>query len=496
MINVKQGNILDWAAAYDGEPYHALLCDPPYEIGFMGRRWDNTGIAFRPETWAALARHLHPGAWGMAFASSKGWHRMAWAIEDAGLIIHPTIFCWVYGSGIPKATRPDVQIDRRMGAERKVVGTRKHRPKFAAKEFGYRQKDNGYNSRERATFNETTAGSPEAAAWEGHRYGGQALRPMVEPIIVFQKPYSRRPVDDMLATGAGALWIDGGRIGTDIIEGTRGAGGQHGKYNPIAGGSYSHTGRWPPNFVPQHLPSCNGICAPGCPVARLGEMSGELSSGKMRAGTQRSTGGGYHGNMPATISADTYGDSGTAARFFLNPSWMLERLELSDPVGYYAKASQSEREAGLDPVQVRLMQELYGDELIEFAEETINDGRKTPIDNAYQRGETERRNTHPTIKSLELTRWLASLLLPPAPYAPRRLLVPFAGAGSETIGAMLAGWEHVTGIELEAQHVAIAQARIRYWESLKHRFLAGQPIEVKIDRKAERPPMFDLLDDT
>lgn len=492
MIDVQHGNVLDWAATYDGEPFHALLCDPPYEIGFMGRRWDNTGIAFRPETWAALAQHLHPGAWGMAFASSRGWHRMACAIEDAGLIIHPTIFCWVYGSGFPKATNPGPQIDRRLGAERRVVGTRKHAPKFNVKAHGG-GKNTGYNSRERETFEATTAGSETAAAWEGHRYGGQALKPAVEPIIVFQKPYSQAPVDDMLATGAGALWIDGGRIDTGERWARNNKPGQNGAFNASGGPVESGAGRWPANFVPQHLPACNGSCAPGCPVERLGAMSGvSVSAGGV---TSRASHFAHtHDDLRMTGNRGGLGDTGTAARFFLNPGWMLERLELADPIGYYAKASQAEREAGLDPVQVRLMQDLYGDDLIEFAEETINDGRKTPIDNAYQRGETERRNTHPTIKSLELTRWLASLLLPPAPYAPRRLLNPFGGVASEALGGDFAGWEHVTCIELEAQHVAIAQARIRYWQGLRHRFLAGQPIEVKVNPKAERPPMFDLLD--
>ncbi|GAF69059.1 unnamed protein product, partial [marine sediment metagenome] len=87
-------DVLDWAAEYDGPKFHALLCDPPYHLGangFMNKSWDAAkyGIAFNPDTWAALAQHLHPGAFGMAFASARGWHRLAVAIEDAGLRIHP-----------------------------------------------------------------------------------------------------------------------------------------------------------------------------------------------------------------------------------------------------------------------------------------------------------------------------------------------------------------------------------------------------------------------
>jgi DNA modification methylase len=112
-----------------------------------------------------------------------------------------------------------------------------------------------------------------------------------------------------------------------------------------------------------------------------------------------------------------------------------------------AKASTSEREAGLEA----------------FEPSTVDDGRAKSIDNPYQRGETERRNTHPTIKPIDLCRYLATLLLPPGLYAPRRLLVPFSGSGSEMIGAGLAGWEECEGIELEAEHIAIARARLAHW---------------------------------
>ena len=61
---IHTADILNWAAGYDGPKFHALLCDPPYELKFMGKRWDATGISFQPDTWAALAEHLHPGAVG------------------------------------------------------------------------------------------------------------------------------------------------------------------------------------------------------------------------------------------------------------------------------------------------------------------------------------------------------------------------------------------------------------------------------------------------
>ena len=522
---IIQGDILAWAESYDGEPFHALLCDPPYHMtemtrrfgaegaappkdrdgayasharGFMGQTWDGGDVAFRPETWAALARHLHPGAFGMAFASARGWHRMAVAMEDAGLIIHPTIYGWSYGSGFPKATRIDTQVDRHAGAERRVVGRRKHAPKFAAAEHGYREKDNGYNSREREAFDLTAPTTPMAQAWAGHRYGLQALKPALEPILVFQRPYQGPPVACITRTGAGAWWIDGGRVKTvdRLSFGSRAIGTCSGIYPPAIGwgeGRQHEAGRWPSNLLLSHLPTCAPeACAPGCAVAALGAQSGA----SIATAHTRGNGGGYSGlTTPPGVRGIT--DFGTAARYFFASDYALDRLEAADAVAYVAKASSAEKEAGLDPIQVALVRELYGDDLPDFPRVTVGDGRETPIDNAYQRGETGRRNIHPTLKPLTLTRYLSTLLLPPGDYAPRRLLVPFAGTGSELIGAMLAGWEEPYGVELDQRHVDIARARLRYWEGRRHQLDQGQPITVRAPRaQATTRSMFDPEEET
>ena len=74
-----------------------------------------------------------------------------------------------------------------------------------------------------------------------------------------------------------------------------------------------------------------------------------------------------------------------------------------------------------------------------------------------------RRNTHPCVKPIDLCRYLATLILPPKRETPRRLLVPFSGSGSEMIGALLAGWDEVVGIEMEAEYIEIAWARLTHW---------------------------------
>lgn len=495
---IIHANILEWAKTYDGPKFHAVLCDPPYHLteivkrfgspdaapaqygtdgafaraskGFMGKDWDGGRVAFEPDTWAAIARHLHPGAFLMAFAGTRGYHRMACAIEDAGFVIQPAIG-WAFGSGFPKATRLDVSIDRRAKVERVEVGRKKHAPKFAAKELGYREKDNGFNSREREDFALTEPTTDLARTWQGHRYGGQAMKPSFEFICVARLPYDGDPVESMTRTGAGALNIQKARIPGEVPSVPQPA------FNSPTGMTYGFksgvgrngemsgaSGRWPANLVLGHSPDCGETCADDCAVVALGRQSGESESSPQERHRRASDKSEYWSNGGGGYKAQSvthgHSDSGTAARFFYNTDWMYERLEQSDPVGYFAKASSSEREAGLDPRQIQDLRDLYGDDLPDF-------------------DDTGRRNTHATIKPISLNRWLATLLLPPDLYAPRRLLVPFAGVASEMAGAILAGWEEVVGVELTAEHIPIARARLRYWEQQKHRFDQGQPIKVK-----------------
>lgn len=428
------GDVMEWAASYSGSKFHALLCDPPYSLKFMGKDWDHD-IAFHPETWAALAEHLYPGAFGMAFASSRGWHWLAVAIEDAELIIHPSIFGWCYGSGFPKATRIDTQIDKAAGVERKagIDPYAKNHPNPRGSGVGQL-----YGNDSNTTGHYSLPVTDLARAWAGHRYGLQALKPALEPIIVFQKPYQGKPVECITETGAGALNIDQSRIPANgELTPRNNKPGANGWKN--SSGGYiepSPQGRWPANFYLDEEAA-----------RRLGEQSGERESGaRTPTGNANKYGnrGIYHkSNTKDNTSCEA--SSGTAARFFLNVDWQLEQ---ADPVLYCAKASRKERDAGLEGPKKPLL---------------WSSGTQSP--GTFQAEGTERaaRNNHPTVKPLDLCKWLATLLLPPAEYAPRRILVPFAGSGSEMIGVDLVGWEEIIGIEQEKEYVEIAKARLEYW---------------------------------
>ena len=91
---------------------HAIICDPPYELGFMGKAWDKSGIANDVKMWAECLRVLRPGGHLLSFGGSRTYHRMACAIEDAGFEIRDQIM-WLYGSGFPKSLNVSKAIDKR-----------------------------------------------------------------------------------------------------------------------------------------------------------------------------------------------------------------------------------------------------------------------------------------------------------------------------------------------------------------------------------------------
>lgn len=427
---IAVADVVQWCADYQGEPFHAVVCDPPYHLtsiqkrfgsstaapakgdvyarsanGFMGQQWDGGNLAFDPDTWHAIARHVYPGGFILAFAGSRGWHRQATAMEDAGLIIHPTFFLYGFGSGFPKATRV---------------------------------KDNG----------------KELPDFDGYRYGLQALKPAVEPIIIAQRPYEGRPVDCIKATGAGVWWVDGGRISYQSEKDLESA--TFGSRPDITGGGYNSKrvsngnlldtdipgnplGRWPSHLLLCHDPACRYTadgwqCVSECAVRRLGEMSGETVSNGGVCNTLGNNGiyNDYPKDRPGQ-NAGGLGDSGTAARFFFNGHYAyetFERLTHADSIFYTSKASTAAREAGLADLPSKTR---------------------------------KRKNHHPTIKPLDLTRYLCTLLLPPDAYAPRRILVPFSGAGSEMIGAALAGFDEIQGCELSPEYATIATHRLDWW---------------------------------
>lgn len=108
------GNMLNMMEIIEPNSIDAIVTDPPYELNFMNKSWDNSGIAFRKETWRKCHDALKSGGYMLVFGGSRTFHRIACAIEDAGFEIRDTIM-WLYGSGFPKSMDISKQIDKRGG---------------------------------------------------------------------------------------------------------------------------------------------------------------------------------------------------------------------------------------------------------------------------------------------------------------------------------------------------------------------------------------------
>jgi site-specific DNA-methyltransferase (adenine-specific) len=101
-IDLFWGDCREVLPQLEAESIDAVVTDPPYELGFMGKKWDAQGIAYRVDLWRALLRVLKPGAHLLAFGGTRTYHRQTCAIEDAGFEIRDSLH-WIYGTGFPKS---------------------------------------------------------------------------------------------------------------------------------------------------------------------------------------------------------------------------------------------------------------------------------------------------------------------------------------------------------------------------------------------------------
>ena len=222
-----------------------IVTDPPYELGFMGKKWDSTGIAYNVELWKECLRVLKPGGHLLAFGGTRTYHRMVCAIEDAGFEIRDCIQ-WLYGSGFPKSHDISKAIDKKLGAER-------NRIKFAQSNT-WREKE-GRMDRQ-ATIPDNNPVTPEAQQWDGW---GTALKPANEPIVLARKPISEKTIaENVLKWGTGGLNIDGCRVGwkdeRDRKKGWRASPSNDDKneYSSFKSGSFgkqNEQGRFPANVI-------------------------------------------------------------------------------------------------------------------------------------------------------------------------------------------------------------------------------------------------------
>jgi DNA modification methylase len=113
-VQVFHGDCIEVMRSLPDASVDAVVTDPPYELAFMGKRWDATGIAYDLDVWRQALRVLKPGGHLLAFGGTRTWHRLAVAIEDAGFEVRDSI-AWMYASGFPKSLDVSKAIDKNNG---------------------------------------------------------------------------------------------------------------------------------------------------------------------------------------------------------------------------------------------------------------------------------------------------------------------------------------------------------------------------------------------
>jgi len=307
---IIEGNNIEVLETFPDNYIDSIVTDPPYELGFMGKKWDSTGIAYNVDLWRECLRVLKPGGHLIAFSGSRTYHRMAVAIEDAGFEIRDQIM-WVYGSGFPKSHDISKAIDKMAGAEREVVGTKDLKRGSPIAKQTTETSITGWNKENYSSVIDITAPATEQAKqWEGW---GTALKPAHEPMVLARKPMSESTIaENVLKWGTGAINIDGCRIG-EKIKYIQGVGGK----NTYSGGWKNEIkekevdGRFPANFILDEEAS-----------KILDEQSGvSKSTHSLRKKSGANVGNGTTLNDYKIVN-DNYGgfnDKGGASRFFYVP---------------------------------------------------------------------------------------------------------------------------------------------------------------------------------
>ena len=410
----------------------AVVTDPPYGIEFLAKEWDsNTGAV---EIWSECFRVLKPGGYLLAFSAARTYHHLATNIESVGFEIRDQIM-WLYASGFPKAQDIATSRQRRPGDEKTI---KKERGEPGGFDNWVNTQENKNVKRNNQTINETIPTSPEAKQWAGWK---TALKPAHEPICMARKPFKGSTIDNVLTHGVGALNIDATRIPFENEKDYKSSLGFDDKYD--------------------------GVVRDGGPL-----FQGTKKKEKPH-GTKRGKGN-IENFVYQTLKDDEYtpNDKG---RF---PSNVLGEVEGYQKFFYCPKVSRKERHKGFEQALTNpQMLEQMGGYYCDAEGKRVKDSgmcyvngpgkiyvhglkheyeqwcKKNKKDSLAQTKNIG--NNHPTVKPVELMRYLVQLVTPQGAH----VLDPFCGSGSTGMACKELG-NKFTGIEQDKNYVTIAQQRI------------------------------------
>ncbi|MCK4857367.1 MAG: site-specific DNA-methyltransferase, partial [candidate division Zixibacteria bacterium] len=275
------GDCREVMAGMQEDSISAVVCDPPYELNFMSRRWDNTGIAYDVDMWRQVLRVLKPGGHLLAFGGTRTSHRLTCAIEDAGFEIRDSID-WLYGSGFPKATDISKNLDKKLGVYIKGEISPNSRNSGASPSGCY-----GEGVQHKTLPNPQ---SEEAKAWSGWK--SHSLKPAYEPILVAVKENDGTYANNALKHRISGLNIDGGRIagGDRRMCGTTDKSGETSYVSGNREETRTKRGRFPANVILEC--TCDKLIDgkhtdPDCPCYILDRQVEETMPGFHSAGSKR-----------------------------------------------------------------------------------------------------------------------------------------------------------------------------------------------------------------
>jgi DNA modification methylase len=512
---ILHGNNLDILPTLPDNSVDSIVTDPPYELGFMGKKWDLSGIAYSVELWQQCLRVLKPGGHLLSFGGTRTWHRVAVGIEDAGFEIRDSM-AWLYGSGFPKSLDVSKAIDKLDAAEDRL----KRNFQFTAW-----IRSTGITAKQIDEITNTKMGS---------HYTTHPTQPTVATADLFDKlrPYlpevpeeierlvAERTVEsenykkrEVIGQKTGTKSVDGGGHGivpggiTEAVDlditapATPEAQQWQGwgtalkpafepivvARKPIEGTVANNVLKW----------GTGGLNIDGSRIGTEGggtqcsqrdkegnctgheDANNSLGGGVMRHGSNT-----ISGRWPANIILDPYTaelldeQSGTSkssqpsagifygAGIDTNSNNILGKgLSASvpnvKPYGdtggasrffYVAKASKRDRNEGLDELL-----ETTAADMVD--REPDSAGMNSPRAGA---GRTSgAKNFHPTVKPTTLMEYLIKLVTPPGGV----VLDPFTGSGSTGKAAILQGFDFI-GIEMTEEYLPIIEGRLKHAEQL------------------------------
>lgn len=363
-------NMLDMSEVIESWTIDSIVTDPPYELNFMWKGWDNSWIAFQPDTWKRCLEALKPWWYLLAFGGSRTYHRIACAIEDAGFEIRDCIMR-LYGSWFPKSMALDKSIEWKLTTWsanktefKKLEWTKEESWKRGISKMSKEQwfRDTDYTADKHLRTVEVKHTTELAKQYKGW---GTCLKPSYEPIIVARKPLEWSCTDNVIKYWVGGINIDecrvqfwnetDSRVWTDAVMNTEHWFWQE-KGNNWNTAVYKEWGRFPANTILTYWDDDREEVCSGFPITKWWGKTKEKWKFWMCF---------WKWERDSKPMADWYEDEWSAARYFYN-----------------AKASRRDRDEGLPDKRLNDIDFilLFWDKEIWKGTSTIEGGNKALYD--------------------------------------------------------------------------------------------------------------------